>query len=351
MRPLPIRLIATLTTLAATAAVAQPAARSGFDAAQRALAEGRCEDAVALAAPLRSSPRVESLRGVCLYASGDLVNARVAFARYLKGAPDAVTSTPAHQALVELVRQLDEELAATDQTFAATRDNRRLADAKAAADRTAARLDERARQVETSGARRMVALHAGAADKAAYEAELKQALPAVDYADARVAIRQGATSQSQATTASLGEALQRLQGQRNGFHVFPSVVTDGQRSYTLDRVRIDGQTIDYQASGDSPDGRAWRETMVIQGVDLARVKDHRTEVANGATVHVLEFDAPLIWRRGSARHADGKDLPGDASSSSGETTLRIQTPTASGPAVSRLLQELIDLAKARQLSR
>lgn len=338
----------------ATHAMAQADRKTAFTEAYRHYEEGRCAAALRALEPLgtaRASPRVESLRGLCLYAEGQMVEARIAFTRYMRLVPASQQGTTAHQSIVEVIAQVDAAIQAADKTFAADRQNQRMQEAQALANRTKGRIEEQQQRVVATSGQSMLAAHARSPDKAAFDAALRSGLEGKELQATQSVIAGAAAKTTTKARGSLGEVLGSLTGERRAFHVFPNDATSGMASYRLDEVKLSGNTVDYSSTGVDRTGRELKESGTIQGLDLARVVRYTTSSHGDMTVHLFEFDKPMIWRRGGARWADGRSFPNDLASVRGERELRIQAPAAQEDSLKQIFGTLIDAAKASDMVR
>ena len=324
--------------------------RAAFDAAYRLYETGDCSGALTALRSERPSPRVDSLRGLCLYATGDLVEARLAFTRYQRMLPAAHQSSAAHQSILAVIAELDEALRAADRDHEKDLQRKRMQRAEGLAAQASQRLEQQRQRAAAEGSRGLMAQYTSG-NKEELNAALRSGLDGKSLDQLETRVKSAAQQQTRAAAGSLKELFSRYQGRSLPTHPFPSSATTGMASYRAEHVALEGNTIDYRMTMADGQGRRLNESGTIQGFDLARIVRYTTQGQGSLTAHVFEFDAPLIWRRGGVRYADGAPFPGDVTSSQGEPVLRIVLPSEDADFAHESFTALINAAKAARLGR
>ncbi len=324
-------------------AVAAQDRRAQMESAQKLYEAGDCAGALAALSSLgsRPSPRVESLRGLCLYATGDLVGARVALRKYEQMVPAAAQASPAHQAVAGVIAELDRALRDADLRHAAELERKRLAAAEARAQATQQRLDAQRQRVQQDSGQQLAAI-ARAPD---FETSMRAALGRHALEQAQAQVQAAATTQAASAARSLVDVFSRYQGRALPFHPFGTPATARLASFTIERVALDGFTLDYRLAAADGSGRRLSESGTISGLDLSRVVRYTVQTDGDVAAHLLEFDRANVWRRGGARWADNAPFDGDLTSMRGESQLRLLLPAADTAAVQSAFSALIDAAK------
>ena len=338
-----------LAFAAAWPAVAQQ--RAAFDAAYRMYEAGDCAGALAALRSERPSPRVDSLRGLCLYATGELVEAKLAFTRYQRMLPTAHQGSAAHQSILAVIADLDEALRAADREHEKDLQRKRMQRAEALATQAAQRLEQQRQRAATEGGRQLMAQYT-AGDREALNAALRRGLDGKSLGQLETVVQGAARQQTREAAGSLQELFGRYRQRTLPAHPFPSEATAGMAGHVVEHVALQGNTLDYRVTLAEAQGRRAHESGTLQGFDLARLVRYTTHDAGGqATEHVFEFDAPLIWRRGGVRYADGAPFAGDITSTQGERVLRMVLPSDDTEFAKASFSALIDAAKAARLGR
>jgi hypothetical protein len=325
--------------------------RASFDAAYRLYETGDCSGALTALRSERPSPRVDSLRGLCLYATGDLVEARLAFTRYQRMLPAAHQSSAAHQSILAVIAELDEALRAADRDHEKDLQRKRMQRAEGLAAQASQRLEQQRQRAAAEGSRGLMAQYTSG-NKEELNAALRSGLDGKSLDQLETRVKSAAQQQTRAAAGSLKELFSRYQGRSLPTHPFPALATAGMATYGIDHVALEGKTIDYRVTMADGQGRRINESGTLQGFDLSRIVRYTTSRLGGqATEHVFEFDAPLIWRRGGVRYADGAPFAGDVTSSQGERVLRMVLPSDDSDFARDSFSALIDAAKAARLGR
>lgn len=342
------KLTATLlVALCGTAAHAGP-----LDEAQACIDAEQFEPCLAtidkLEARLGRSPRLESMRAVSLEALGRndaAYRSLLVYTELTRKLP--LAGDASHQALLEmrdrLRADLEREKAARRSALDAERQQAAEAAVREAREGGAQQARTLQRSFQDAQRRVLTQAYAAAPDKATFEARMQA--EGKDPKALRTELREAASSTLTQGKASLGQVLSRLAGKPLAFHPLPQAATDGLASVTLQKVAVNGNSIDYSAVGVDARGRELRENGTVQGLDLARLQRYSTRSESGRTVHVFEFDRPLVWRSGSARYADGGTFAGDLASSQGAREFRLQTPAEADAELEPLLRLLVDAAR------
>lgn len=340
--------VLVLVCAAAWPAVAQQ--RAAFDAAYRMYEAGDCAGALAALRSERPSPRVDSLRGLCLYAAGDLVEAKLAFVRYQRMLPAAHQGSAAHQSILAVMAELDEALRAADRDHEKDLQRKRMARAESLAAQAQQRLEQQRQRAATEGSRSLMAQYTSGS-KEELNAALRSGLDGKSLDQLETLVKGAARQQTRAAAGSLKELFSRYQGRILPTHPFPASATAGMASYGAQHVALEGNTIDYRMTMADAQGRRLNESGTIQGFDLARIVRYTMQNQGKVTAHLFEFDAPLIWRRGGLRYADGAPFPGDVTSSQGDPVLRVVLPSEDADFAHESFTALINAAKAARLGR
>lgn len=343
------RLAALCLAAAAAAAHAGP-----LDELPACLEAEDFERCLALADTLEArhgrSPRIESARAIALdQLRRPLLAYRSLLVYTALTRQAALSDDPAHQALTALRDRLQAELARELAARKGGLDAERQQAAEAAiapdAARQAARAQERQRAHQGTSQRLLLQAYVQTPDKAAFEARMKA--EGVDASQLKAQVAAAATATAASSKATLGELLSGFAGRPLPFHVLPHAVTDGMASYTLQTVSVSGFTIDYTATARDARGRELKESGTVQGLDLAKLRRYDSRTEGDRTVHLFEFDQPLIWRRGNARYADGSPFDGELTSFKGERQLRLLSPAADGERIAAQIRTLVDAAKTQ----
>lgn len=346
-----IRAIAVLVlACAAAASLASAQQRTAFDAAYRLYEAGDCAGALAALRSERPSPRVDSLRGLCLYATGELVEARLAFTRYQRMVPPAHQGSAAHQSILAVIGELDEALRAADRDHEKDLQRKRMQQAERLAAQANQRLEQQRQRAATEGSRQLMAQYS-AGNRDELNASLRSGLDGKSLDQLESLVKGAAKQQTRAAAGSLKELFSRYQGRALPAHPLPAAATAGMASYGAEHVALEGNTIEYRVTMTDPQGRRANEGGTIQGFDLARIVRYTTRPQGSTTLHVFEFEAPLIWRRGNVRYADGAPFPGDITSSQGDAVLRMVLPSEDADFAHASFTALIHAAKAARLGR
>lgn len=332
-----------LTLLALPLSVAAQDRRAQMESAQKLYEAGDCAGALAALASLgaRPSPRAESLRGLCLVATGDLVSARIALRKYEQMVPAAAQSSPAHQAIAAVIADLDRALQDADRRHAAELDRKRMAAAEARAQAAQQRLDAQRKQAQQASGQQLATI-ARAPD---FDASMRAALGRQALEQAQAQAQVAASAQAASAARSLVDVFSRYQGRALPFHPFGTPATARLASFTIESVALSGYTLDYRLAAADGSGRRLSESGTISGLDLSRVTRYTVQTEGDLAAHLLEFDRANVWRRGGARWADNAPFDGDLTSVRGESQLKLLLPAADTAAVQSALNALIDAAK------
>jgi hypothetical protein len=345
IRPFFVLLLACAATWPAAAQQ-----RAAFDAAYRMYEAGDCAGALSALRSERPSPRVDSLRGLCLYATGDLVEAKLAFTRYQRMVPAAHQGSAAHRSILAVITDLDEALRAADRDHGKDLQRKRMQRAESLAAQANQRIEQQRQRAAADGGRSLMAQYTSG-NKEELNAALRGGLDGKSLDQLETVVKGAAKRQTLAAAGSLKELFSRYQGRTLPVHPFPASATAGMASYVVEQVALDGNTIDYRVTMTDGQGRRVNESGTIQGFDLARIVRYTTSGQGKVTAHVFEFDAPLIWRRGGVRYADGAPFPGDVTSSQGDPVLRVVLPSENADHANESFTALINAAKAARLGR
>lgn len=294
------------------------------------------------------SPRLESIRAIALDQLGRTAAAYrslLVYTELTRKLP--LSDDPAHQALMAMRDRVKADLAREFEGRRNGVDAERQQAADGAVREASVRQDTIARNLQrehqATSQRLLTQAYARATDKAAFEARMQA--EGVDPKTLRSQIHDAAAATAAHSKASLGELLSRVAGQSLPFHPFPHPATDGMNAYVLQKVSLNGFTVEYSATGVDARGRELKESGTVQGLDLSKVRRYSSTTEGDRTVHLFEFDQPVIWRRGAARYADGSPFAGELTSWQGERQFRLQTP-AGNDEVTALMRTLIDAARA-----
>jgi hypothetical protein len=340
-----------LAAVLAAAAIGGAQAAGPLDEAAACLETERFEACLAQVDKLETkggrSPRLESIRAIALDQLGRTAAAYRSLLVYTELTRRlSLSDDPAHQALIAMRDRLKTDLAREFEARKSGLDAERQKAADLVVREAAVRQDTVAktlqREHQATSQRLLTQAYARAPDKAAFEARMQA--EGVDPKKLRSQIHDAAAATAANSKASLAEVLSRFAGRSLPFHPFPHPATDGMTAYVLQKVSLDGFTVDYSATGVDARGRELKESGTVQGLDLSKVRRYSSTTEGERTVHLFEFDQPVIWRRGAARYADGSPFAGELTSWQGERQFRLQTP-AGNDEITALMRTLIDAAK------